>query len=95
MRDVLRAADRGQRAGEQVERHHEARGGQQMIEGDDAKQRETPVHVEQRDQQNQDAQAVADQGNRRAGRGRRHQFDVVGQLREQMPGLLPIEIRRR
>ncbi len=31
-------ADRGQRAGEQVERHDEARGGQQLIEGDDAKQ---------------------------------------------------------
>ena len=59
----------------------------------DAEQRQPPVHVEHVGQQTDDGQAVADQRNRRAGRRGRHQLDVVGELREQVPGLLPIQIR--
>ncbi len=60
----------------------------------DAKYGEAPVHIEEGGEQYQDAETVADQGDRRAGRRRRHQLDVVGQLREQMSGLLLIQIRR-
>ncbi len=59
---------------------------------DDAEHRETPVHVEQRDQQRDDGQTVADQGYGRGGRRRRDHLDVVRQFREQMPGLLPIQV---
>ncbi len=62
---------------------------------DDAEHRQAPVHVEQRHQQRENGQAVADQRNRRAGRRRGDQFDVVGQFRQQLPGLLSIEIGRR
>jgi hypothetical protein len=61
---------------------------------EDAEQREAPVHIEQVDEQSQDGEAVAHELDCRAGRGGRHQLDVIGEFREQMPGLLLIQIGR-
>jgi len=63
--------------------------------GEDAKRGEPPVHVEHHDQQPDDGQAVADDRDHGIGGGARHEFDVVRELRQQMPRLLPVEIGRR